>query len=364
MVGRIELWPAAGAGIRGDDRPAGGDPHPVDPQVAQIVNRGRGPLRAAVQQLGVVLDDRRDARLRRLRRAVVVTAAGEGGKRQYGEERSGGAHRVHANAWTRGYAEPMSLAVLDGVLMDASEAFVPVTDEGLLRGDGVFEVIPLYRGRPFGLDEHLARMGRSAEGLRLPLDVDAVRGDIATMLAAIEPADAALRVLVTRGGHRVALIEPRRKLPATMRLATITYSPTRLLDGIKSLSYGANMLATRLAKEQGADEALLVTPHGRVLEGPTLSFFYVLDGQLYTPPLSDRILDSITRRMLFEIVDVSERVTTRDDLSAISEAFLSSSTHEAQPISAIDDIELAAPGPLSLDAAERARKHIEAALAR
>jgi len=259
----------------------------------------------------------------------------------------------------------MPPAVLDGVLMDASQAQIPVVDEGLLRGDGVFEVIPLFAGRPFGLDEHLARMGRSAEGLRLPLDLAAVREDIATILAVAEPVDAALRVLVTRGGRRIGLIEPRKELPATLRLATITYSPTRLLDGIKSLSYGANMLATRLAKERGADEALLVTPHGRVLEGPTLSFFYVLEGKLYTPPLSDRILDSITRRMLFEVIDVSERVTTRDDLGAISEAFLSSSTHEAQPVSAIDDIVIdAAPGPVTADVAQRAREHIEAALAR
>ncbi|MGH2841274.1 MAG: aminotransferase class IV [Solirubrobacteraceae bacterium] len=258
----------------------------------------------------------------------------------------------------------MPPAVLDGVLMDAAQAQIPVVDEGLLRGDGVFEVIPLYGGRPFGLEEHLARMGRSAEGLRLPLDAGAVREDIATILAASEPVDAALRVLVTRGGHRIALIEPRKELPATLRLATITYSPTRLLDGIKSLSYGANMLATRLAKERGADEALLVTPHGRVLEGPTLSFFYVLGGELYTPPLSDRILDSITRRMHFEVTEVRERVTTLDDLGAISEAFLSSSTHEAQPVSAIDDIALDAPGPVSTEVARRAREHIEAALAR
>ncbi|MDQ3676579.1 MAG: aminotransferase class IV [Actinomycetota bacterium] len=259
----------------------------------------------------------------------------------------------------------MPPAVLDGVLMDAAQAQIPVVDEGLLRGDGVFEVIALYGGRPFGLDEHLARMGRSADGLRLPIDLDAVRDDIATILEAAGTVDDALRVLVTRGGRRIALIEPRKKRPATLRLATVTYSPTRILDGIKSLSYGANMLATRLAQERGADEALLVTPHGRVLEGPTLSFFYVLDGALYTPPLSDRILDSITRRMLFEVVEVSERVTTRDDLGAISEAFLSSSTHEVQPVSAIDDIVIvAAPGPVSTDAAERARRHIDATLAR
>ena len=74
----------------------------------------------------------------------------------------------------------MSLVCIDGVLTDPADAVIPVTDEGLLRGDGVFEVIRVYAGRPFALDEHLARMTRSADGLRLPLDVDAVRADVGT----------------------------------------------------------------------------------------------------------------------------------------------------------------------------------------
>jgi branched-chain amino acid aminotransferase len=152
--------------------------------------------------------------------------------------------------------------------------------------------------------------------------------------------------------------------PETISLATIAYAPTRVLDGVKSLSYGANMLATRLAKEAGADEALLASPHGRVLEGPTTSFFYVLEGKLHTPPLSDRILDSISRRVLLAVTDASERVTTLDDLTQISEAFLASSLREVQPVRSIDGRAVpAAPGPVAIAAAERVREHIEAALA-
>ena len=55
----------------------------------------------------------------------------------------------------------------------------------------------------------------------------------------------------------------------------MTYAPTRVLDGVKSLSYAANMLCSRMARERGFDEALLVTPHGRVLEAPTSSLFWV-----------------------------------------------------------------------------------------
>jgi branched-chain amino acid aminotransferase len=255
------------------------------------------------------------------------------------------------------------LAILDGDVMDAAQATISVTDEGLLRGDGVFEVVRLYGGRPYGLEEHLERMARSASTLRLPFDIDAVRGDADKLLEMTEPADGALRLLVTRGGRRIGIVEDLHEMPDTVALATITYSPTRVLDGVKSLSYAANMLATRVAREQGADEALLVTPHGRVLEGPTTSFFYVLDGALHTPPLEDRILDSITRRALFAVTGVTERITTLDDLRAVSEAFLASSAREVQPVHAIDDIAIpAAPGPVSLDAGRRVRAYIEARL--
>jgi branched-chain amino acid aminotransferase len=258
----------------------------------------------------------------------------------------------------------VSLVCLDGVVLDASDAAIPVTDEGLLRGDGVFEVVRVYAGRPFALDEHLARMTRSAAGLRLPLDVDAVRADIETLLAAGAPVEGLVRALVTRGGRRIALLEALKELPATIAVASITYAPPRLLDGIKSLSYGANMLATRLAKEAGADEAVLVTPHGRVLEAPTRSIFAVVGGVLRTPPLSDHILDSITRRAILAVVDVDERPITLDELRGAEEAFLASTTHEALPIHRVDDRELPlAPGPATSEARERLHEHIAAALA-
>ena len=258
---------------------------------------------------------------------------------------------------------PDKLAILDGDVMDVAQATIPVTDEGLLRGDGVFEVVRLYGGRPYGLKEHLERMARSAAALRLPFDIEAMRDDVEKLLERSEPADGGLRLLATRGGRRIGIIENLPVIPDTVALATVTYAPTRVLDGVKSLSYAANMLASRIARERGADEALLVTPHGRVLEGPTTSFFYVLDGALCTPPLEDRILDSITRRALFAVTDAIERITTLDDLRTASEAFLASSAREVQPVHAIDDIAIpAAPGPVSRAAADAVSTYIEARL--
>ena len=133
----------------------------------------------------------------------------------------------------------------------------------------------------------------------------------------------------------------------------MTYAPTRVLNGLKTLSYAANMLAMRLAGEQGADEALLVTPHGRVLEGPTWTFFWVAGGRLHTPPLTDGILDSITRRRLLEECSVTEAPCTLDDVRAAEEAFIASSVREVMPIASVDDIELPqAPGPVTAAAHE------------
>ena len=247
------------------------------------------------------------------------------------------------------------LGILDGTVMPAGEVHIPATDEGLLRGDGVFEVMRLYDGRPFALDDHLARMQRSADNLLLPIDVEAMRADVEALLEAGRPSDGVLRVLVTRGGRRIGFIEPLPKLPETLALKTITYAPTRILDGVKSLSYGANMLATRLAQQAGADEALLVTPHGRVLEAPTSSFFCSFDGRtLVTTPLDEHVLDSITRRRLMRVCEVTERPMTVDDLAAVQEAFLASTVREVLPVHAIDG--RAVPtvvGPLTRDADER-----------
>ncbi len=242
------------------------------------------------------------------------------------------------------------LAVLDGAVLPVEQARIPVTDEGLLRGDGVFEVCRLYGGRVFALDAHLERMARSARNLRLDaFDPDALRADVEHLLEAGRPDDGVLRLVWTRGGVRLGLLEELPEQPPLLRLATVEYAPTRLLDQIKSLSYAANMLATRLAKERDADQALLVTPHGRVLEGPTSSFFCVLPGEgLVTPPLSDHILDSITRRAVMAASEAREQVVTREDLGRVEEAFLASTVREVHPVREIDGRPLpAAPGPFT-----------------
>jgi branched-subunit amino acid aminotransferase/4-amino-4-deoxychorismate lyase len=153
-------------------------------------------------------------------------------------------------------------------------------------------------------------------------------------------------------------------MPERVRLGIVTYAPTHVLDNIKSLSYGANMLTTRLAKERGFDEALLVTPHGRVLEAPTSTLFWVdADGTLCTPPLDEHILASITRDRLTKLLEVEERSCPVDTIRRASEAFLASTIREVQSIALIEDLELE-EGPRTGEAAQAFRAHVEAELAR
>jgi branched-chain amino acid aminotransferase len=254
------------------------------------------------------------------------------------------------------------LACIDGQLVPQAQAVLPVTDPGLLRGDGVFEVIRLYGGRPYALDAHLARLERSAAGLRLPVDIDAIRSDVVALVDARAREDVLVRMLVTRGGHRIVLIEPMPAIAPSLALEPVTYAPVRLLDGIKSLSYGANMLASRIAREADADDALLVTPHGRVLECPTSSFFLVRAGEVWTAPLSDHVLDSITRRVVLAVAAVREEPIELAALADAQEAFIASTPHEVSGVHRVGSHHYDAPGTRTSEIAALVRERIASEL--
>ena len=244
------------------------------------------------------------------------------------------------------------LASVDGKVTPTGVATVPMKDDGLYRGDGAFEVIRLYDGKPFALGDHLDRLGRSAAAIELEFDRPALEAEIAALLGEAGEVDGQLRLIVTRGGRRIAATEPIPAHGETISLATVTYSPTVILNGVKSLSYAANMQASRLAKGRGADEAVLVRPDGIVLEPPTSAIFWVsAEGTLRTPALDDGVLESITRDRLIKAMDVEEGSWRVDDLLAASEAFLASTTREIQAVAAIDGNDLAAaPGPRTAEA--------------
>jgi branched-chain amino acid aminotransferase len=248
------------------------------------------------------------------------------------------------------------LASVDGQIAETPEARIPASDDALLRGDGVFEVIRLYRGRPFAFGEHLDRLERSAAAIELSIDRPQFEEEIAGLLDEFGEHEAQLRLVATRGGRRLAFTEnlPPYADAESSTMATVTYSPTGILDGVKSLSYAANMQATRLAVARGADEALLVRPDGIVLEAPTSTIFWVgADGVLRTPALEVAILASITRDRVIRELEVEEGSFPLEDLLGASEAFLASTVREVQGIAAVNETELPeCPGPRTNQAAE------------
>jgi len=250
---------------------------------------------------------------------------------------------------TPGFEE---LASVDGKIGPTAEATIALKDDGLYRGDGAFEVIRLYSGKPFALVDHLDRLERSAGAVELSFDRSALEGEISALLSEAGSVEGQLRLIVTRGGRRIAATEPIPDHPETLGLATVTYSPTVILNGVKSLSYAANMQATRIAKGKGADEAVLVRPDGIVLEPPTSSIFWVSpEGELRTPALTDGVLESITRDRMVKALQVAEGSWEVDDLHAASEAFLASTTREIQAVASVDGKAFAAaPGPRTREA--------------
>ena len=250
---------------------------------------------------------------------------------------------------SEGFAE---LASVDGEITPTAAATIGLKDDGLYRGDGAFEVIRLYAGKPFALGDHLDRLGRSTAAIELEFDRGALEREIEALLAEAGPVEGQLRLIVTRGGRRIAATEPIPPHPEAVRLQTVTYCPTVILNGVKSLSYAANMQATRLAKAKGADEAVLIRPEGTVLEPPTSSIFWVSpEGKLRTPALSDGVLESITRDRMVKALQVEEGTWDVEDLRGAQEAFLASTTREIQAVSAVDGRAFdAAPGPRTREA--------------
>jgi branched-chain amino acid aminotransferase len=258
-------------------------------------------------------------------------------------------------------APVLELASVDGAIAPTADTVIPLKDDGLYRGDGVFEVIRLYAGRPFALREHLDRLERSAAAISLPAQRVELEAEVEALLAAAGDVDAQLRLIVTRGGRRIALIEPLIAHADTVSLATVTYATTLILNGVKSLSYAANMQATRIANGGGADEALLLRPDGIVLEAPTSTIFWVADGELRTPALHVGILDSITRGIVVESLHVATGEFPIADLLGASEVFLASTVREIQPVSAIDSAPFE-PGPRADEAREVLERRVASEL--
>src|SRR4051794_19784707 len=120
--------------------------------------------------------------------------------------------------------EFQELASVDGRVSPTAEAVVPLKDDGLYRGDGAFEVIRIYGGRLFAIEDHLDRLQRSATAIEMQFDRPALEAEIEALLEQAGEIEGQLRLIVTRGGRRLAMTEPLPPHAETLRLATVTYS--------------------------------------------------------------------------------------------------------------------------------------------
>jgi branched-subunit amino acid aminotransferase/4-amino-4-deoxychorismate lyase len=197
-------------------------------------------------------------------------------------------------------------ALLDGVLLPLEETRLAVTDGGVARGDGAFETVGVWDGRPFRMADHLARLAASLAAVGLPApDLALLEAEARMLLDALGAADAALRFYVTGSGTRLLTLGPQPQRPPAVRLVPQpapwirplgTYGPA----GAKTMSYGPNMAAQRAAVRAGGDDALLVSLEGHVLEGPTFGVLWVSGDVVHAPARELGIVDSVSRRTLLD----------------------------------------------------------------
>ena len=268
-----------------------------------------------------------------------------------------------ATSETSSHTPPLrgrAIAWVDGRVLPAAEATVPLTDEGFLRGDAVFEAMLVRGGRTHALDAHLDRLQRSARALDLPLPP--VRPAIADLLAAWGDRDGVVRLVVTRGGA-VRGILGTVSWPPSISLAAVEAPWRTAISGVKTLSYAANQWVLRQAKTRDADDALIVDG-GLVHELPSGALILVHDGRLSTPdPERLPILDSVTVRALDDLVEI-ERTTP--DLAAVrtaDELFVVSATRPVLPVHAVlldgaDEVEFPTPGPTTARLQDAFAAHI------
>ncbi|WP_051515821.1 aminotransferase class IV [Candidatus Blastococcus massiliensis] len=250
------------------------------------------------------------------------------------------------------------------VAVPAEEPVVTAADQGLVRGDGAFESVAVIDGATPHLADHLARLVRSAALLEIPHPGDGVWRALVDAVLAEWPTgtEGVVRLLLTRGPGggapptALALLAP---VPAeTLRQRSTGVSVVSLslgvpadfrsrapwlLGGAKTLSYAVNMAAYRHAARLGADDVVLTSLEGQLLEGPTSTVAWAADGTLHTPPLDTGILAGTTVARLFERADAAGWPTARtagtvDDLHAADAVWLLSGVRGAAPVHTLDGV--------------------------
>lgn len=252
-------------------------------------------------------------------------------------------------------------------VVPADTPILTADDLGVLRGDGVFETMHVRGGQPWQLDEHLARMARSAARMDLDLPPRHDLVGLARQACAEWPAETegALRLVCTRGpesGGPVTVFATLSPIgPASLRarrdgIAVVTGTlgfaaaarppAPWLLGGVKSLSYAMNMACQRWAAGHGADDMLWLSADGYALEAPTASLVWLVGDTIYTVPAEPTgILAGTTVRYLLDHADElgwtpAERMVTPAELATADGVWLLSSVRGVAAIRKLDSVEV------------------------
>lgn len=268
--------------------------------------------------------------------------------------------------------EPLPICHLDGAWMPLAEARVSPLDRGFLFGDGVYEVVPVFQGRPFRFVEHFDRLARSATALRIPdpHSRDEWRALVRELMARNGGGDLYVYVQLTRGAEYGRNHAPPANLKPTVFAFAApmpTLSDRQRREGftcittddlrwarcdIKSVALLGNVMARHDAALQGADEAILLKA-GQLREATASTVHVVKDGVILTPPNSNEILPSTTRTVVEEIADrlalpCRTRVISEKELRTADEIWLSAATRNVSPVTRLDGQPVGSgrPGPV------------------
>lgn len=247
---------------------------------------------------------------------------------------------------------------LNGAPVDGAAAPFDLADRGLTLGDGLFETIAVFGGRPAALGAHLDRLSAAAAEIRLPVDRAFCEAEVKALAADAGEGDCIVRLTVTRGAGARGLAIPddgaatviaaSSPYPAAMRftpirLATVSVrrNPTSFASCAKTLSYLDGVLAFDEAKRAGADDALMLNTAGRVASTAMANLFAVIGDELVTPPVSEGVLPGIVRGMVLAMApDMGlkpfERPLTGRELMNADAAFATNSVRLIMAVTAID----------------------------
>lgn len=255
---------------------------------------------------------------------------------------------------------------LNGEFLPIDQGRVSVEDRGFQFADGVYEVVRVYAGRPFALREHLERLQHSLQGLDIPLPEPLSKLERVCLGLIPGLKEATIYLQVTRGAAPRAHAFPKEIRPTVVAYAREikpnppdkTFALLTLPDDrwgrchLKTIALLSNILGKQKAAQGGCDEGLFVRDDGIVTEGTSSNAFMIKAGRIHTHPATNRILNGITRMKVLQLareqnIPVVEQPFTLRDALAADEFFITSTTSEVMPVTAIDQNKFA-PGPVTL----------------